>query len=153
LNGNLNFMDKTEMDMLAAEGHIRANNFTAAAALINVTRQANGLPALTATASGGLAGSSCVPRTPTSTGTATQCGNMMEAMKWEKRIETAFVHFASWFIDSRGWGDLAENTPLFWAVPYQDLQARGYSTADLYGTGNGPGNAPNSFAAKGTYGW
>jgi hypothetical protein len=77
----------------------------------------------------------------------------MEAMKWEKRIETAFVHFASWFIDSRGWGDLAENTPLFWAVPYQDLQARGYSTADLYGTGNGPGNAPNSFAAKGTYGW
>ncbi len=49
--------------------------------------------------------------------------------------------------DSNGW------TPLFWAVPYQDLQARGRSTADIYGTGPGPGNAPGSTAATSVYGW
>ena len=49
----------------------------------------------------------------------------MEAMKWEKRMETAYGHFLAWFFDSRGWGDLAEGTPLHFAVPYQELQARG----------------------------
>ena len=31
--------------------------------------------------------------------------------------------------------------PLFWAVPYQDLQARGYTTQQLYGAGPGVGYA------------
>ena len=34
---------KTEMDMLAAEGHIRKGNFAAAATLINLTRVPRGL--------------------------------------------------------------------------------------------------------------
>jgi hypothetical protein len=75
-------------------------------------------------------------------------------MKWEKRMESAYVQFAAWFLDSRGWGDLAENTALFWAVPYRDLQARGYKVNQIYGAGPGAGNAPNSFAAKSvSYGW
>jgi hypothetical protein len=78
---------------------------------------------------------------------------MMEAMKWEKRIETAYTHFAPWYLDGRGWGDLAEGTPLFWAVPYQDLQARGFLPGDIYSAGAGVGTAPNSAAVKGTYGW
>ena len=53
-----------------------------------------------------------------------------------------------WYLDGRGWGDLPSDTPLFWATPYQDLQARGKSNADLYGAGIGAGNAPNSTAAK-----
>ena len=78
---------------------------------------------------------------------------MMEAMKWEKRIETAYTAFAPWYLDGRGWGDLAENTPVFWAVPYQDLQARGYAISAIYGAGAGPGNAPGSAAGKSVYGW
>jgi hypothetical protein len=78
---------------------------------------------------------------------------MFEALKYEKRIETAFTHFAAWFLDSRGWGDLPENTAVFWAVPYQDLQARGYSLDKIYGAGIGTGNAPNSYAGKSAYGW
>jgi hypothetical protein len=152
-NGNTVFMDKTEMDMIRAEGHILAGQYQAAADLINLTRVPNGLPAVTGTASGGLSGNACVPRVPTSTGTSTQCGDLKEAMKWEKRIETAFVHFASWWVDARSWGDLAKDLPLFWAVPYQDLQARGYTTGQLYGAGLGVGNAPNSTAPVGTYGW
>ena len=50
-------------------------------------------------------------------------------------------------------GELPKDTPLFWAVPYQDLQARGYQTSAIYGAGPGVGNAPNSSAALSVYGW
>ena len=153
--GAILFMTKAEIDMLEAEGQIRKGNFAAAAALINKTRTANGLPALvdlnnTSPVPGGP---DCVPKVPVSPYTVVACGNMFEAMKWEKRIETAYTHFAAWYLDSRGWGDLAQDTPLFWAVPYQDLQARGFLPDQIYSEGNGVGTAPNSFAANGTYGW
>jgi hypothetical protein len=156
-NGTLLIYPKAVLDMLQAEGQIRKGNYSAAAALINVTRTKNGLPPITAfdatTAVPG--GNSCVPKTPSGTGpSATMvCGNMMEAMKWEKRMEEAFVQFSAWYFDGRGWGDLPEGTALFWAVPYADLQSRGYPTSAIYGAGLGAGNAPNSVAAKGTYGW
>jgi len=168
-NGALPFVKKAEMDLLAAEGHIRLGDYASAATLINNSRvpgmvrvgttgtdsiaTGGGLPAVLGTVDGGLSGNVCVPRVPTPAGNSTQCGDLMEAMKYEKRIETAFQHFAAWFLDSRGWGDLPETTPLYWAVPYQDQLARGKLVTELYGTGVGPGNAPNSAAAKGTYGW
>jgi hypothetical protein len=75
---------------------------------------------------------------------------MWEALKWEKRMETAYVAFMAWFLDSRGWGDLAEGTPIDWAAPYQDLQARGRIGPGIYSTGTADGyhRAPAS-----TYGW
>jgi len=153
--GAITFMTKAEIDMLEAEGHIRKGNFGAAATLINKTRVPNGLPALTDlnNTSPVPGGANCVPKVPVAPYTIVACGNMLEAMKWEKRIETAYTHFAAWYLDSRGWGDLAEGTPLFWAVPYQDLQARGFLPNEIYSAGAGVGTAPNSAAAKGTYGW
>jgi hypothetical protein len=53
-------------------------------------------------------------------------------------------------MDSRGWGDLPEGTPLEWAPPYQDLQARGKAGTEIYSLGGG--TLPFS-AAKGTYGY
>jgi hypothetical protein len=156
-NGTLLVFPKTVVDMLQAEGLIRKGQFAQAAALINVTRVKNGLPAITAfdgtsPVPGGTA--NCVPRVPQPpTASTVACGNMFEAMKWEKRMEEAFVQFAAWFLDGRGWGDLAEGTALFWAVPFQDLQSRGYAIGELYGAGPGAGNAPGSVAGKSTYGW
>jgi len=72
---------------------------------------------------------------------------MMEAMKWEKRVETQYTHFMAWFFDSRGWGDLPEGTGLQWATPYADLQSRNKAVYTL-----GGGTNPSS-ATKGTYGW
>jgi hypothetical protein len=156
-SGAIIFMTKAEMDMLEAEGQIRKGNFAAAAALINKTRVPNGLPAITAldATSPVPGGAQCVPKIPVGPNYNTlACGNMFEAMKWEKRIETAYTHFAAWYLDSRGWGDLAKDTPLFWAVPYQDLLARGVLPNELYSAGAGVGTAPNSAATtKGTYGW
>jgi hypothetical protein len=89
-----------------------------------------------------------VPRVPQAPGFNTvACGNIMEAMKWEKRMETAFsCMFMCWYTDSRGWGDLPENSAVMFAVPYQEMDAR---VQPFYSFGGGnPGSA-----AKGTYGF
>ncbi len=153
-NGKLVFMTLAEINLLEAEGQIRKNNFAAAAALINKTRTKNGgLPALVAldNTTPVPGDNACVPKVPVGPGFNTlACGNMMEALKWEKRNETAYTGFIQWFMDSRGWGDLPEGTPLEWAPPYQDLQARGKSGTEIYSLGGG--TLPFS-AAKGTYGY
>jgi SusD family. len=152
-NGKLVFMTLAEMNLLEAEGQYRKNNFAAAAALINKTRTANGgLPPVTALDATTLVpgGNACVPKVPVGPGFNTvACGTMFEALKWEKRNETAYTGFMQWFMDGRGWGDLPEGTPLEWAPPYQDLQARGRTGAQIYSLGGG---LPFS-AAKGTYGY
>jgi hypothetical protein len=179
LNGDLVFFPKAEVDLLQAEGQFRLGNYAAAAALINKTR-ARGMdtvskadptatppkPAVLVAAGGGLdsitvfdattpvpGGNHCVPKVPVGNFTTVACGTMWDALKYEKRIETAYITFAPWFLDGRGWGELPRGTPLYWATPYQDLQARGKAIADLYGTGIGPGNAANSAAGASVYGW
>lgn len=172
-NGPVVLMAKAEMDLLAAEGYIRAGNFALAAPLINTTRTAGldaagkatggGLPAVTATADGGITAAGCVPEIPVSAangggGTVVCAGlapahtnapnrGIFEAMKYEKRLETIQTHFAAWFLDGRGWGDLPAGTPLEWAVPYQDLQARQLPIYSILGAGS-----PTAAGAS-TYGW
>jgi hypothetical protein len=154
-NGDFPFITKAEMDLLEAEGHIRNGDYALALPLINNTREANGeLPPLLAAdnTTPVPGGNDCVPKVPQPPNFDTlACGNMEEAMKYEKRIETAYTHFAAWFLDMRRWGDLAETTPLYWAVPYRDLQARGWEPSEIYSTGLG--TTPGSWAPRGTYGW
>ncbi|MEP6494400.1 MAG: hypothetical protein ABJF01_17075 [bacterium] len=156
-NGNTLSFAKAELDLLQAEGLYRQGNFAAAGALVNKTRTAaGGLPAITvfdATTPVPGGARACVPKVPVAPFNVVACGNLWEALKYEKRIETAYTAFTPWYLDMRGWGDLPADTPLFWAVPFQELQARGRSIASLYGAGIGTGNAPGSTAAKGTYGW
>ncbi len=154
-NGPTPFMVKPELDLLQAEGLFRQGNYAGAAALVNITREKNGLPPITAfdATSPVPGGANCVPKVPVAPFNVVACGTLWEALKYEKRIETAYTHYAPWFLDGRGWGDLPKDTPLFWAVPYQDLQARGTPVDALYGTGPGAGNAPNSSAAVSVYGW
>lgn len=143
---------KAEVDLLAAEGYIRTNQIALAAAKIDLSRVSRGgLPplagAVTTSTQAVPGGASCVPRVPQGPSfTSTACGNIMEAMKWEKRMETAYSGFGQWFFDGRGWGDLVENTPLEYPVPFQELDARqkGY-----YGLGGGG----TSSALRGTYGF
>lgn len=141
-----------EMDLLAAEGYLRAGNIAAASAKIDITRVARGqLPALSGviTSAGQPVpgGVNCVPRVPTPPAyTSTVCGNIWEAMKWEKRMETAFTGYGQWFFDGRGWGDLVENTALEFPVPFQELAARQRPNYSL-------GGGLRSSAARGTYGF
>lgn len=141
-------MSATEMTMLAAEGYIRTNQLAQAITLINTSRVRNGLDAIPSTVTSATVPYStnkttCVPQVPVAPSfTATACGSVLEAMKWEKRMETAFTGYMIWFTDNRGWGDMVEGTPVEWPVPYQEMQAR----QSLYYNGT-------NRAAKGTYGF
>jgi len=75
------------------------------------------------------------------------CGTILEAMKWEKRMETAFSAYLSWFQDGRGWGDLPEGTAYQWPVPNEEMDSRQQPFYNMGGAGN-PGAA-----VKGTYGF
>lgn len=150
-NGKVVFFTLAELNLLEAEGHIYKSEFAQAAALINKTRVANGgLPPITAfdnTSPVPGGSDACIPKVPKALQGPVVCGNMMEALKWEKRLETENTHWLAWFVDSRGWGDLPEGTPVHWATPYNDLQVRGLP---VYSVG---GSNPTGAAAKGTYGW
>jgi SusD/RagB-like outer membrane lipoprotein len=138
---------KAEVDLLAAEAYLRLGDIPKALAKINISRQKAGLPALTGTSINDVApgGASCVPRVPSPPNyTTTSCGNLLEAMKHEKRMELAYNYMGAWFFDARGWGDLVKDTPLMYPVPVQELDAR------LKGYYNLGGGGPAS-AALGTY--
>ena len=140
---------KAEVDLLAAEAYLRTNDIPKAIAKINIWRTRAGLPALTGTSLNDVApgGASCVPRVPVGPNyTTTACGNLMEAMKWEKRMELAYNYMGAWFFDARGWGDLVKDTPLMYPVPVTELDSR------LKGYYNLGGGGPAS-AALGTYRW
>lgn len=147
--GNFAMLQKAEVDLLAAEAYMRLGDFANAATKINTTRTGNGkLPALptTMTATTQVPGGvSCVPRVPdpATNYTSSKCGTLFEALKWEKRMETAFMQYGAWFFDSRGWGDLAQGTPVEWPIPYQELQTR---ASAIY-------NGTNQTKTIGTYGY
>ena len=147
--GKFQMFQKAENDLLLAEAYYRLGDFANAAARINITRVNNGkLPPLPATMTATdqvPGGQSCVPRVPdpATNFTSSKCGTLFEALKWEKRMELAYMQYGAWYFDSRGWGDLAQGTALEWPVPYQEMDTR---TEPFYNQ-QGPG------APKGTYGY
>jgi hypothetical protein len=145
-NGPYPLFTIVENDMLAAEGYLRTGQVALAATLIDKSRVRAGLAPvtgivdLTTLVSGGA---KCVPRVPQPPNyTTTACGNIFEAMKWEKRLETSFTGYGQWYVDSRGWGDLVQGTGLEWPVPYQELYSRQL-----------PSYTNTVVAVRGTYGF
>ena len=149
-------MTIVEMNGLIAEASIRAGDFATAATAIDRSRVSRGgLPALSGAGITSLTqpvpgGNACVPRIPVRAagGTyTTTCGNIWEAMKWEKRMEMAYVSYGAWFFDMRGWGDLPEGTPINFPVPWVEQDVRLGKPSNVGGAGL-PGGA-----ARGTYGF
>jgi hypothetical protein len=144
---------KAQNDLLRAEALIRLGDIPGAAALIDISRVASGLPALagvvttpTQLVPGGVG---CVPHVPQApTYTVTACGNIMDALKWEYRMETMFVSYVSQWYSSRGWGDLPEGTAVHWPVPYQEMDARIHPFYSLAGVGRAGGSV-----GKGNFGY
>jgi SusD/RagB-like outer membrane lipoprotein len=142
---------KAEVDLLAAEGYIRTGNIAAAAAKIDITRTRAGLPALSGavtTATQLIPGSACVPRKPVGPDfSTTACGDIFEAMKYEKRMELAMERLGGWYYDSRGWQDLYQDTPVYYPMSVDEIDARYQLTAAsrYYNVGGGgAGSAPKS---------
>ncbi len=124
-------MNAAEMRLTAAEAYYQLADYANAATYVNHTRVARGVlpaapPDATTLVGGGAA---CVPRIPVGPSyTSSACGNLLEALKWEKRMETAYSRWGGWYFDGRRWGDLPEGTAIHWPVPYQELLTRQYTS-------------------------
>lgn len=102
---------QAELDLLRAEALYRLNGnapTAAAAALVDTYRTAAGLDP------SGDGNDDCVPKLPDGS-----CGDFLEMVKWEKRINTQFhgLHGAPWYFEGRGWGDLYKGTALQYPMP------------------------------------
>ncbi|HUF51534.1 MAG TPA: RagB/SusD family nutrient uptake outer membrane protein [Longimicrobiales bacterium] len=116
--GTIPLFKVTELDLLKAEAHLRANQKDAAVPFINKTRVARGelAPAL---------GSETVDA-------------LMAKMQYEKRIELWVVSFGNHYFDGRGWGRLLTGTPIHVPVPARELETLGMQ---LYTFGGSAGGA------------
>ena len=113
--GRLPTWDPKERDLLMAEAMYRTGNMTGAMDIVNTYRANGGLPAFT-DANGTAPGARCVPKTDTGA-----CGDLWEALKYEKRIELFHYGPFTEFMDDRGWGDLVSGTWTQIPVPGSEL--------------------------------
>jgi hypothetical protein len=131
-------LTRTEMDLLKAEAYIRLGNPAAAVPLINITRTAQGsLPAVTVT--GPPATTSCVPRKITGA-----CGDLMDALMWEKRLESIGVDPIINWSDWRAWGKFQPGTMLAMPIHSRELFTLGMDYYTFGGSLPGSVGAPNT---------
>jgi len=103
-----------EMRLLIAEGHYWLGDHQAAADIVNETRVAIGeLPPVGVD---GTSGERCTPRRRDGS-----CGDLFDALKWEKYLETMQTASGLMFFDKRGWGELYPGTPIHLPVPAREL--------------------------------
>lgn len=111
---NVPLIKFAELNLLRAEALLASGDAAGAAAIVDVTRTAHGLDA------SGDGNGECVPMLPDGS-----CGDLMEMLKWEKRLETrgqGGLFRISWYWDARRWGDHYLGTPLQFPIPVSDLQ-------------------------------
>ena len=132
--GQIPVMSPVEMDLLRAEAFLRLGRPADAVPLINRTRVANGeLPPVTVNGTGSLP--ACVPRKDDGS-----CGDLMDAMLYEKRIELQSVepilHWADW----RAFGKLQRGSMMQFPIHGRELQVLGLPIYTF--GGSNPGSAP-----------
>lgn len=136
-NAFINFMTVEEMNFIRAEGRYRTGDLAGAAALINPTRTAAGLQAIITPFAGPPAGRQCVPKKDD----GVTCGDLFDAIQYEKRIQIFPLEAEISWYDQRGWGKLVSGTPIHLPVSGRELIALG-KTYYTYGGVGQPGGAP-----------
>ena len=131
--GLITTMSLDEMKFIKAEALWRLGRFTEAAALINPTRVANNLKPVDA--NGPPPGRDCVPKREDGT-----CGDLFDAIQYEKRIELFPTEAIIAYADARGWGKLLPGTPQHMPVHGRELELFGFPYYTI--GGGGPGSAP-----------
>jgi hypothetical protein len=134
-------MTPEEQDLLKAEAYMRLDQPALAVPLINLTRtnilKAN-LPAVT------VAGPTqpypqCVPH---SFANAEKCGDLWDALLWEKRLEQmgtdSFLNWTDW----RSFGYLEPGTPVYFPPSYRETAQLGYPYYTYGGVLPGSANGP-----------
>jgi hypothetical protein len=139
-----------ENRLLRAEALLRTGNAQAAADLINVTRTRTqrigsvthpGLPPVTTAGAPNVEGV-CVPRRDDGS-----CGNLLDALRYERTIELAAMDVFRGYAESRGWGTLVDGSLLQWPVPGDALELYGLPNYTYGGVG---GEATAKYAPAST---
>ena len=111
-------MTQKELDFIAAEANYRLGNMAAAMETVNKYRTMNGqLPPFTDPSGPAPGGDRCVPKMNDGS-----CGDLWEALKYEKRIEVFHYGMATEYFDDRGWGDMVTNSWTQLPVPGSELE-------------------------------
>lgn len=119
-----------ELDLLKAEAYIRQSKPDLAVPLINKTRVAVGeLPPVTV--NGVPQSADCVPRWD-----GVNCGTLMEALMYEKRLQNIANAAGVAYFDARGWGILVSGTQLHFPVPASELEILGLPYYRFGGVGD-----------------
>ena len=125
-----------ELDMLKAEAFYRTNRRQEAVDIINVTRMDHGsLPAVDL--NGPPSEPGCVPKRYDGT-----CGDLWDALMYEKRIETFGAHGLIPWADGRGWGCLLAGTVTEFPIPARQLDLMGEPMYTFGGQPGERGSAP-----------
>jgi hypothetical protein len=134
--GPMVHLNLAEIDLLKAEALIRLSRDAEALPLINRTREGDGgLPPVTVSGAPELDGR-CTPRTLDG-----ECGDLLEALKYEKRMEVYLTGMGVAYYDDRGWGDLLTGTAIHFPIPARELMVL---QQEIYTFGGGgPGSAPD----------
>lgn len=132
-----------EMGFLAAEAHIRMGNPALALPFINGDRVAIGQ--LEPATVDGAPGARCVPRATGLLAKASdtpvgECGDLMQTLIYESRIELAFLTAGNSWYNSRGWGTLRTGRAYQCPIPAVDLELLGMPIYTFGGIG-GEGSA------------
>lgn len=95
IDGRWPLFTEAELRLLRAEGFLRLGSMADAASLVNLSQTAAGLDAT----DGSATSTDCVPSLPDGT-----CGDLLEMLRWEKRLETQWTgpFLSSWYFDGRG---------------------------------------------------
>jgi len=129
--GDWTILTPKELDFLEAEADYRLGDKAAAMRTVNNYRTDKGrLPPFTDVNGVAPGGSRCVPQNPDGS-----CGDLWEALKYEKRIELYAYGMAVEYMDDRGWGDLVQWTWQQLPIPGAELDIL---NMDVY-TFGGPG--------------
>ena len=135
-----------EMNFLRAEANYRLGNLQTAADIINAQGRVDigGLDPVTVAGTGSLP--TCIPRT-FDTGA---CGDLWDALMYEKRIETFGTEPMIPWADARGWGLMTEEgTICQLAPPGRELEVIGMTYYTFGGNAIGSvGRAPAMSGAK-----
>jgi hypothetical protein len=149
--GQLATTNAKEMEFLKAEAHIRLGNLATAATIINAqgrTSSTGGnLPALTTAGPPQSTPEeirSCVPKRKDGT-----CGDLFDALKYEKRVELYGLEAIIPYADARGWGLMIPGSICMLAIPNRETEAIGRGDLNYTFGGNNPGSVGRPPAASG----
>lgn len=134
-------MTAKELEFLAAEAAWHMGNREQTMATVNKYRAVGELPPFTTAAGRAPGGERCVPQNADGS-----CGDLFEALQYEKRLELFMMGMGTEYFDDRGWGDLVQHTLLQFPIPGSELLLL---LLDLYSFG-GPGGtsaAPDRVSA------